>query len=152
MPAEAPEIAIAVTVDSPRVSHAGGSVAAPIFRRVADYALRSQGVAPRGTQKESLALIGRRPEPARAAHLALAEARGDFPVIQDVVSGQKAQKGEVLLPNLTGKPMRYVVRELINAGVVPQIEGSGLLVQQLPAPGSVMKLGDSIRLIFKPAS
>ncbi len=152
VPAEAPEIAIAVTVDSPRVSHAGGSVAAPIFRRVADYALRSQGVAPRGTQKESLALIGRRPEPARAAHLALAEARGDFPVIQDVVSGQKAQKGEVLLPNLTGKPMRYVVRELINAGVVPQIEGSGLLVQQLPAPGSVIKLGDSIRLIFKPAS
>jgi cell division protein FtsI (penicillin-binding protein 3) len=35
VPAHTPEVAIAVTIDVPRVDHAGGSVAAPVFRRVA---------------------------------------------------------------------------------------------------------------------
>ena len=41
VPAEKPVVAIAVTIDEPMVEHAGGAVAAPIFRRVAQASLEA---------------------------------------------------------------------------------------------------------------
>ncbi|MCC7536328.1 MAG: PASTA domain-containing protein [Deltaproteobacteria bacterium] len=44
VPADRPRLAIVVIVDEPALARAGGSVAAPVFRRVAEAALRHLGV------------------------------------------------------------------------------------------------------------
>src|SRR5690606_28310497 len=66
VPADDPVVAIAVTIDEPRVEHAGGVVAAPVFRRVAEAALRQKGLVGDDTKKVSLARLGKEPDPARA--------------------------------------------------------------------------------------
>lgn len=44
VPADRPRLAIVVVIDEPALARAGGSVAAPVFRRVAEAALRHLGV------------------------------------------------------------------------------------------------------------
>jgi cell division protein FtsI (penicillin-binding protein 3) len=46
-PAEAPRLAIAVSIDEPMIAHYGGQVAAPAFRRIMAAGLRHLGVAAR---------------------------------------------------------------------------------------------------------
>jgi hypothetical protein len=48
--------------------------------------------------------------------------------------------------------MRSVVRALLDLGTKVEVEGSGVLLQQVPPPGSVVDKGTSIRLLFRPAS
>jgi beta-lactam-binding protein with PASTA domain len=42
------------------------------------------------------------------------------------------------------------MRSLRELGVVPKMSGSGVLVRQTPPPGSVMKQGESVELVFEP--
>ena len=49
-------------------------------------------------------------------------------------------------------PARDAVRAVGAAGLVPLIEGSGRLVKQVPAAGSAVPKGSSVRLVFEPAS
>jgi cell division protein FtsI (penicillin-binding protein 3) len=46
LPAERPEIAIMVVVDEPQPLHTGGQVAAPIFREIAEQAVRYLDIPP----------------------------------------------------------------------------------------------------------
>jgi cell division protein FtsI (penicillin-binding protein 3) len=46
VPADRPRLAILVVVDEPRVAQYGGTVAAPVFREIAESTLRYLGVAP----------------------------------------------------------------------------------------------------------
>ena len=152
VPAHNPEVAIAVTLDEPRVDHAGGSVAAPVFRRVAEMVLRYRGVSPEGAEKVDLKELAARADPARATHAILAQARGEEPMIQEILEAKTVNKDQVRLPDLTGAPMRSVMRQLIESGVVPVLEGTGLLASQSPPPGSVVTRGSSVKLVFRPAS
>ncbi len=152
VPAHHPEVAIAVTIDEPRVEHAGGSVAAPVFRRVAEMVLRYRGVTPEGAEKVDLKELSQRADPARATHAILAQARGEQPIVQEIVDVKTVQKDQVRLPDLTGAPMRSVLRQLTESGVIPVMEGTGLLASQSPPPGSVVEKGTSVQLIFRPAS
>lgn len=152
VPAHDPQVVITVTLDEPRVDHAGGSVAAPVFRGIAEMVLRYRGVTPEGTQKVNLAELVDEPDPARVTHALLAASRGQVPVIQEIVEGRGAEKGQVRLPNLTGHPMRSVLRQLTDAGVIPVLSGTGLLVTQNPPPGAVVREGSKVELVFRPAS
>ncbi len=152
VPAKDPVVAIVVTVDSPRVEHAGGAVAAPIFRKVAGEVLRSKGLTPRGTKSVDLKELARRPDPAHALHAALAEAAGEKPAVQEVVRDTKVGKDQVRLPDLTGYPVRAALKESVALGVHPEVTGTGLLARQEPPPGSVVNKGSQVRLVFKPAS
>ena len=46
VPADQPRFAILVSVDEPQPEHTGGVVAAPVFRRIAEQALRYAGITP----------------------------------------------------------------------------------------------------------
>lgn len=48
-PADDPEIAVSVVLHNPKTSEWGGTVAAPVFSKIAGYALTELGVAPSGT-------------------------------------------------------------------------------------------------------
>jgi cell division protein FtsI (penicillin-binding protein 3) len=152
VPAHDPEVVITVTMDEPRVEHAGGSVAAPVFQRVAEMVLRYRGVLPKGTEPEDLKVLAHRADPARAVQAILAQAHGDVPQIQEIVERGEVGKDQLRLPNLTGSPMRTVVKHLTENGVVPVLNGSGLLATQSPPPGTVVSKGTSVDLVFRPAS
>lgn len=152
VPAKDPVIAIAVVVDEPMLDHAGGSVAAPIFRRVAEMALKYRGLTPKGTEKVDLAKLASEPDPAHVTYAALRDARGVKPRIQEVKASAPVASGQVRVPDMTGWPLREALRKSIELGAVPQVRGSGLLAKQSPPPGEVLKKGSALLLEFEPAS
>jgi hypothetical protein len=56
------------------------------------------------------------------------------------------------VPDLTGFPVREAVRKGIELGMKPKVVGTGLLGRQEPAPGSVLEKGETLVLVFEPAS
>jgi len=153
VPAEKPVVAIAVTIDEPMVEHAGGAVAAPVFRRVAQASLKFRGLVPRGTSHADVAELARSPDPANAAMDAIRRAQGKAPTVQEgVATNGPVPAGRVRVPDLTGVPTREALRRSFELGVTPRLSGSGLLVSQTPVPGSVIDKGQELLLVFEPAS
>ena len=152
VPAEKPLVTIAVMIDEPMVEHAGGAVAAPIFRRVAKMALETRGLIPRGVARADLAQLSASPDPARAAYAAMRAAAGKKPPVQESVGSGPSPAGKVRLPDMTGLPARAALSKAHALGVVPTIEGSGLIVSQTPPPGSIVEPGATVKLVFEPAS
>ena len=152
VPAKNPVVAISVMVDEPMVDHAGGSVAAPIFRRVAEMALKYEGLTPKGTKRADVAELARQPDPANTTYELIRQAQGRRPAVQEVVAGGKPGPGQVRLPDMTGWPLRQVVQKAEELGIVPRVEGTGLLARQRPAPGDVVAEGTQVTLIFEPAT
>lgn len=152
VPAKNPVAVVVVTVDEPRVDHAGGAVAAPVFRRVAEMVLRYRGLTPRGTKPVDLQELARSPDPAHATHAALREARGEAPPVQETRQAGKPGKDQIRLPDFTGWPVRAALRQSVELGVRPEVSGTGLLARQEPPPGAVVDKGSAVKLIFRPAS
>ena len=55
LPADDPKLAILVVVDEPQTEHWGGTVAAPVFQRIAAQAVRHLGIVPQTEQGQILA-------------------------------------------------------------------------------------------------
>ncbi len=153
VPAEKPVVAIAVTIDEPMVEHAGGAVAAPVFRKVAQASLKLFGLAPRGAGHADVAELGHLPDPANAAIELIRRAQGKAPAVQEgVADNGPVPAGSVRVPDMTGWPARSALRRSFELGVKPRLSGSGLLVSQTPRPGAVMDKGQDLLLVFEPAS
>jgi cell division protein FtsI (penicillin-binding protein 3) len=152
VPADKPVIAIAVTLDEPMVEHAGGAVAAPIFRRVARMALEARGLIPKSNEHADMAALSKSPDPAHVAYAALRAAAGKKPPVQESLGTGPAPAGKTRMPDMTGWPAREAVKKAFELGLSPKLEGSGLLVSQTPPPGAVMDRGTSVTFVFEPAS
>ncbi len=153
VPAHDPEIVIAVMVDEPRVDHAGGNVAAPVFRRVADWVLQYRGVIPKGTEQADPRVLATSGDPAAAFMESLRRARGQKPPVQDVEpSRERVREGWVRVPDMTGWPMREALTRALQLGVDPEVKGTGSLARQTPAPGKVIGKGERLVLVFEPPS
>ncbi len=150
VPADKPRIVIAVTLDSPRADHAGGNVAAPVFREVARAHMALIGAPSERGKKAPLKSLASEADPARAISALLAEARGERAVVQDVETQKRPKPGQVRVPDLTGVAMRSAIRELSELGLLAQVSGSGLIVEQRPGPGAVLDKGAQVELIFRP--
>jgi cell division protein FtsI (penicillin-binding protein 3) len=153
VPAENPRVAIAVVLDEPMITHAGGSVAAPVFRRVAEMSLRYMGVTPRGTTPAPLASVGREQDPARVTHeMFQAQVRADFPIRPASSAPGSSTAGAKAVTNVAGMPAAQALRSLLEQGFIPQMSGSGKVVRQQPAAGTIAEPGSTIHLILEPAS
>ncbi|MBK7583044.1 MAG: PASTA domain-containing protein [Myxococcales bacterium] len=153
VPAKKPVVAISVIVDEPMVEHAGGAVAAPIFRRVAQAALKYKGLTAATRDRVDVAELGVKPDRANLAYALLREARGKKPSVQEgVAMGGPVPAGKVRVPDMTGWPARAAIRQAIELGVSPRVSGSGLCAKQEPPPGGIVDKGASITLVFEPAS
>ncbi|MEY4551248.1 MAG: Peptidoglycan glycosyltransferase [Pseudomonadota bacterium] len=151
VPARRPVLAMAVTIDEPMVEHSGGAVAAPVFRRIAEGALTFMGVTPEGRQATDVQKLVGIADPARRAYEVIERGRSQ-PSLQQVHEPQAMRPGTVRIPDLTGFPVREAVRKGIELGVKPRVVGTGLLGRQEPAPGSVLEKGETLVLVFEPAS
>lgn len=148
VPAESPQYIVMVMVDEPEPSHYGGVVSAPAVREVTMKTLSYLGGLPGGTAT-LLAKGGTPgaplPAPAAAVPGRPAKEAQPLPVMADslddgaaeVVSLPEGLAQSAAIPNFSGMPLRRVVEILIAKGIVPKIEGQGLVVtRQSPAPGA----------------
>lgn len=124
VPARNPEFTILVVIDTPRTSIYGGTVAAPVFRKIAEGALQYRGV-------PAEADGGIPAAPLRATYA---------PPVRPPVDATRTQVsfavgGEALMPDVRGLSGREAVRVLAAAGVVARLSGAGFVHEQSPAAG-----------------
>jgi cell division protein FtsI (penicillin-binding protein 3) len=156
VPVERPRIAIAVVLDEPMGgTHAGGSVAGPVFRRVGEMALRYLGVMPKGSTPMKLSDVSERAkdDPATSTFAALGENKAAPPPAATIAPPSAQPKsGEVRLPDLAGLPAREAVKAVVELGLAPTVEGTGRLTKQEPPAGAVLPKGSPIKLVFEPST
>jgi len=156
VPVEKPRLVIAVVLDEPMGgTHAGGSVAAPVFRRVGEMALRYLGVFPKGSVPMKLSDVSKGVEKdlAVGAYQVIGEARQENkPANATMTLTSPMRAGEARVPDFSGYPAREAVKAAIALGLVPAVEGTGRLARQEPAAGAVIAKGATIKLVFEPPS
>lgn len=145
VPARAPRLVIAVVIDEPIVSHYGGPVAGPVFRRIGHAALRHLGV-PADTGGEILATLERR---RRRRRRAVPEAPDDEPVTVNMIAPRNPGAGEVIVPDVAGQTIRAALLELRRVGLSFHVVGTGAVFAQDPIPGSIAPRGTTVRLMLE---
>ncbi|MGB7949609.1 MAG: penicillin-binding protein [Candidatus Binatia bacterium] len=120
VPAEDPKLVALVLVDEPEVSVYGGVVAAPVFRDIAQGALRYLAVAP---------------QEAASAPTPVSEA--DFPVRRAAkkVGEITTDNGSEGVPDFVGLSLREAVDKARGMRIKVKMRGNGYVVRQSPAPG-----------------
>jgi cell division protein FtsI (penicillin-binding protein 3) len=136
VPSRNPMFTIVVVIDSPhgRNGYHGGSVAAPIFRRIAAASLRQYGVAPSVNAAPPL-LVARREAPLTKP------ATGPVQMPAIVTLSAAADGSASLVPDLRGLSARDALRMLAALGMTARLEGTGVVVDQQPAPGRAIERG-----------
>ncbi len=127
VPADRPRLTILVVIDEPRGEHYGGTVAAPVFREVAEASLRYLGVQPSipsrsiGVDRPLLAAFSQPATPAGPA------------------SG---------MPDLRGLDARAAIARAVASGLVVRTIGSGVVTSQDPQPGNALPSHRRVTLTF----
>ncbi len=139
-PSRKPALTVIVVIDSPhgKVTAYGGTVAAPIFKRITEASLRHLGIGPT-VNAPSPVMVTRadsgvelpRPQPVGVV-------RGPDQVFQPVQAG--------LMPDLRGLSSRQAVGSVTSLGLVARTSGSGFVIQQSPEPGALLIPGESATL------
>jgi membrane peptidoglycan carboxypeptidase len=133
VPSRAPVFTIVVVVDSPHKQTAyGGVVAAPIFQRIAEAALRHQGV-PSTLNPVPPVLVARRDESAPRPI--------SGPAAPAITVSTGVADGDDVFPDLLGMSARDAVRLLAQRGIGARLQGAGVVVSQDPAPGTPLTSG-----------
>ena len=132
VPSRKPVFTIVVVVDSPhKVPPYGATVAAPIFKRIATAAMRQYGVPPSINPAPAL-LVARRD--AEGTHEQPTSTAGITPNIVTVDGG--AHASGAFFPDLRGLSARDALRTLSRLGMSARLNGTGVVVRQLPEAGA----------------
>ncbi|MFO0662348.1 MAG: penicillin-binding protein [Polyangiaceae bacterium] len=150
LPAENPRLVIAVVLDEPMIGRYGGDLAGPVFRRVAEASLRYLGVTP-SSSAPKLKGVTRADDLADLTNAAMKPKSEQNQVAPALPIGPPSPQA-VKVPDAQGLPVREAIRIMTQAGLVPELEGTGRLVRVLPAVGSSVPKGTAVRLVFEPAS
>jgi cell division protein FtsI (penicillin-binding protein 3) len=126
VPADRPRLAILVVVDEPRGAQYGGTIAAPVFKEIAEPALRYLGVAP------SL--------PQRTIELGA-------PMLAAFSQPSTARPGAGV-PDLRGLDARAAIARAVAAGLTVRATGSGVVASQDPLPGGALPTNHQITVIL----
>ena len=143
LPSRNPVLTIIVMIDTPRVgSDTGGAVAAPIFQRIGESAMRLLGVPP-AVAAASPIVVARRSETEN-------EESRPRPVVLPTADEARPQEMSAsgLVPDLIGLSARDAIRTLAQLGLATRIHGQGVVVKQTPAPGSPLERGITCTLVL----
>jgi cell division protein FtsI (penicillin-binding protein 3) len=141
-PVDDPRIAVGIFVDEPQAERHGGEVAAPAFAEIAEYALKMLGVPPSGPVAAAPLL----PPSATAPAARPAEP----PPVEILARGGVRPSSAVTVPALEGLSVRAALRRLEALDLGADVEGSGRVRGQLPAPGAAAARGARVRLRLAP--
>jgi membrane peptidoglycan carboxypeptidase len=155
-PVNNPAVVITVVVDEPGGAYHGGDVAAPIFRDIAERILPELNVSPdvdRVTEKSEATARTEttRPEVARSI-----EENTNESLPRVVAPGRNQQETvyvasanrAMLMPDLRGKSVRDVASICAQMGIQLEARGNGRAVDQFPAKGRKLGLGQTVRVDF----
>ncbi|WP_426736463.1 penicillin-binding transpeptidase domain-containing protein [Myxococcus faecalis] len=145
VPAEDPRIVILVVVDEPKTDVYGGLVAAPAFKEIATAAMAHLAVPPSRTVAPGTAVAAASPAPGAAKPVARAAVEPARPALEEAVS-ESPEPGTVRVPDVQGAGGREAVVKLLAAALEPQVLGSGRVVSQTPAAGSLVEKGARVTL------
>ena len=136
VPSRQPVFAIVVVIDSPhgRNLYYGGSVAAPIWQRIAAAGLRLYGI-PASINPAPPVLIASREEPRERP----TSGPATLPAIVTLQNG--AAGSASLFPDLRGLGARDALRILARLGMTARLHGDGVVLDQDPLPGTPIERG-----------
>ena len=169
-PINNPAVTILVSIDSPEGwPHDGATVAAPVFKRIAEQVLayldvpRDVPLNPRLVQttyrqnrdSEAMAMEDDTPMDFSAS-AEMTEQAAKPPEAAPVQTQPQApnvtvtmdEGGDIAVPDFKGKTMREVADTCMRLGLNPVLVGSSLALQQTPAAGSKVRRGAKIRVEF----
>jgi penicillin-binding protein 2 len=144
IPSRDPAIAIVVVIDAPHGPNRyfGGTVSAPIFRRIAEPALQYLGVPPSLNPAPPVLVASR--DDSATAPASVGEAPP--PLVSLVADGEAGT-----VPDVRGLSAREAIRKLVKVGMAARASGDGFVVSQDPAPGSPLEAGGTCRLVLERA-
>jgi cell division protein FtsI (penicillin-binding protein 3) len=133
VPSRDPAFTIVVVIDSPHGKNLyyGGSVAAPVFQRIADAALRHRGIPP-SINPAPPVLVARDDESQQRPTSGPTE----LPGIVTLAGGSSP-----MFPDLGGLGARDALRILARLGLTARVTGAGVVVDQVPEAGSAIERG-----------
>jgi cell division protein FtsI (penicillin-binding protein 3) len=144
VPASQPALVILVSLDTPRgEKNQGGDVAAPLFARIAEQALRHLAVPPDDPER-TLRLATYRPP------VAVPVAWRGEPALPAVAGASSAAPADSRrMPDLRGRSAREAALEAVRRGLIVELQGSGRVYAQRPEPGTEVEAGRTCVLILR---
>lgn len=140
VPAEDPRAVILVIIDEPKTDVYGGLVAAPAFKEIATAAMPHLG-APKSRELPVAASTGKPRLEKPAAGVGVEKMEQVEAVTETTVAD-----GAVRVPDVKGLPGRTAVTQLLTAALEPHLAGTGRVMSQKPAAGSLVEKGTRITL------
>ncbi len=141
VPSRRPEFAMLVMIDNPRgARYTGGEVAAPIFRRIAEAALRHRAVVPTVNPRPPIF----REEPEQSP-VTLVSTNQRPPDAAPTPSAHVDPQGG-LMPDLRGMSARQAITTLGPFGMMSLLEGDGFVTRHEPPAGSAADRGATVTL------
>ncbi len=163
-PLNTPAITVLVSFDSPVGLHEGGSVAAPVFKRIAEQTLahlevpRDVGVGPGLRRAAIRPTTNRAPDvsdfdPAQTEEITPAteaSVPGVLPTTTPAAAPTVALAGGegIPVPELKGKTVRRVTEECLRLGLNPVLVGTGVALEQFPEAGVMVRRGGRVTVRF----
>ena len=135
-------VAIIVVTDAPHAGFtAGGSVSAPVFKRIAEASLRYLGVGP-SINPASPVLVARHDD--TSEHAPTSGVSTNDPVVSLIADGPPGT-----VPDLRGMSAREAVRKVGKLGMNARVSGDGFVVSQVPAAGVPIEGETVCRLVLE---
>jgi len=130
VPASRPALVVLVSLDTPKGAHnEGGDVAAPVFARVAEDALRH------------LAVPSEDPDRVLRATAYSASPATPAAYHPEPPAAVPADPDPALMPDLRGRPAREAAIAAARRGLPVTLRGSGRVAEQSPEPGTRLEPG-----------
>src|ERR1700719_1076840 len=165
-PVNNPSVTILVQLDSPVGAHEGGSVAAPVFKRIAEQVLPYRN-APRDIPVSPATLRAARHsqanqsadisdfDPVQLSSATFSDSAQAEPISAAVLpvsatapTVELAEGAGISVPDLTGKTVRQVTEICVQLGVNPVLVGAGTVQEQSPPADTPVRRGTSVIFRF----
>ncbi|MGE0632852.1 MAG: penicillin-binding protein [Pseudobdellovibrionaceae bacterium] len=140
IPAHDPKYVVYISVDNPKKGYYSSQVAAPVFSRVAGYAVRKAGVPPMILSEQNV--IQARNEVKRPAAVKLSG------TTKELIDSYKTAPVEVV-PDLYSLSAREVIRKLRGTPLRVQVKGKGLVLYQIPSAGEPVPADKQITVVLE---
>ncbi len=146
-PATHPAFAMIVVLDEPKKLYHGGEVAAPLFRKIGQQVLKYLDVPPDQIQENpALKAESSFPRVIQATSFSEEMEPANFTPPEQhhklAIALDDSKASELVMPPLYGMTVSEIVELLSNAHIRFRLIGSGTVVKQFPAVGSLFKRDD----------
>jgi cell division protein FtsI (penicillin-binding protein 3) len=159
VPSRAPRMVILVVMDAPkRGGYHGAQAAGPVFKRLAEAALRHLGVPPTINAAPPVLVVRNDPATpgsvgAPTATIAALKPASAMPDASSTSAANAAALAAAardgLMPDVRGLSAREALRILATVGVEARLSGDGFVATQEIAPGTAIAHGQSCGLVLR---